>query len=173
MLPFVLSLEAIASFGENIVLSKIARIRKSDDKRSVLNSYIHLGGKVGVIIELKVDDAGMEKTEDFKEFIKNVVLQIASMDPISVSRENVPADIIEEQKDILTKQARDSGKPEKIIEKIVEGRLEKFFAQMCLLEQKYVKDGDLTVGEYLRQTEQKIKGKINIERFVRFKLGEE
>ena len=165
--------EAIASFGENIILRKIARFKKSDDKLSVLHSYIHLGGKVGVIIEFKVDDAGMEKNEDFKECIKNVVLQIASMDPIAVSRDDVPTDVIDEQKEILSKQAKDSGKPEKIIDKIVEGRLEKFFAQMCLLEQKYVKDSDLTVGKYLKQTEEKTAGKINIERFARFKLGEE
>jgi elongation factor Ts len=165
--------EAVASFGENIVLRKIARFKKKDDRTSVLHSYIHLGGKVGVIIELKVDDAGVEKNEDFKEFVKNTVLQIASMDPISVSRDDVPAGVIEEQKEILAKQARDSGKPEKIIEKMVTGRLEKFFAQMCLLEQKYVKDSEITVGKYLKQTEEKIAGKINIERFARFKLGEE
>jgi elongation factor Ts len=165
--------EAIASFGENIILRKIARFKKSDDKTSILHSYIHLGGKVGVIIELKADDAGIVKNDDLKEFIQNVVLQIASMDPISVSRDDVPSDVVEEQKEILSKQARDSGKPEKIIDKIVGGRLEKFFAQMCLLEQKYVKDSDMTVGKYLKQTEEKIEGKINIERFARFKLGEE
>ncbi len=165
--------EAIATFGENIILRKIERFKKSDESLSVLHSYIHLGGKVGVIIELKIDDEDVGKNEDFKEFINNVVLQIASMDPIAVSRDDVPADVVEDQKEVLSKQARDSGKPEKIIEKIVAGRLEKFFAQMCLLEQKYVKDSDLTVGKYLKQTEEKIKGKFNVERFARFKLGEE
>jgi elongation factor Ts len=165
--------EAISSFGENIILRKIERFKKSDERLSVLHSYIHLGGKVGVIIELKIDDEAVEENEDFKEFVKNVVLQIASMDPIAVSRDDVQADVIEDQKEVLSKQAGDSGKPEKIIEKIVEGRLEKFFAQMCLLEQKYVKDSDLTVGKYLNQTEEKIKGKFKIERFARFKLGEE
>ena len=165
--------EAIASFGENIVLRKIERFKKSDESLSVLHSYIHLGGKVGVIIELKIDDEAVGQHEDFKEFIDNVVLQIASMDPIAVSRDDVPADVVEDQKKALSKQAGDSGKPEKIIEKIVAGRLEKFFAQMCLLEQKYVKDSDLTVGKYLKQTEEKIKGKFTIERLARFKLGEE
>jgi len=165
--------EAIASFGENIILRKIERFKKSDEKLSVLHSYIHLGGKVGVIIELKIEDDSVRENEDFIEFIKNVVLQIASMDPISVSRDDVQTDVVDDQKEVFSKQARDSGKPEKIIEKMVSGRLEKFFAQMCLLEQKYVKDSDLTVGKYLNQTEEKIKGKIKIERFARFKLGEE
>ena len=165
--------EAIASFGENIILRKIERFKKSDESLSVLHSYIHLDGKVGVIIELKIDDEAVGQNEDFKEFINNVVLQIASMDPIAVSRDDVPADVVEDQKEVLSKQARDSGKPENIIEKIVAGRLEKFFAQLCLLEQKYVKDSDLTVGKYLNQTEEKIKVKLKIERFARFKLGEE
>ncbi|MCK5570865.1 MAG: elongation factor Ts, partial [Spirochaetes bacterium] len=129
--------------------------------------------KVGVIIELKIEDEALGSNEDFKEFTKNIMLQIASMDPIAVSRDDVPAGEMEEQKEVLSKQARDSGKPENIIEKIVAGRLEKFFAQLCLLEQKYVKDSDLMVGKYLNQTEEKIKVKFTIERFARFKLGEE
>ena len=119
------------------------------------------------------EDEKIKEDNSFQEFINNVALQIASMGPVSVSREDFPEELIEEQKEIFSKQAKDSGKPEKIIEKIVTGRMNKYFSEMCLLEQKYVKDSDLTIGKYLSDTEKKVNGKIEVRRFARFKLGEE
>ncbi len=165
--------ENAGSFGENIVLRRIARFKKLDPDKSVFWSYIHLDGKVGVIVEFLVDPADAKDNEDFKEFAKNISLQIASMGPVSVSRNDVPEDIIKEQRDIFAKQAKDSGKPEKIIDKIVDGRMNKFFAESCLLEQKYVKNGDITVEQYKKEVEDKLGCSIEIKRFARFKLGEE
>lgn len=164
---------AIASFGENILLRNIARFNKTGENLSVFHSYIHLGGKVGVIIEFFIENENIKEDNSFKEFINNMALQIASMSPLNVSREDFPEKLIEEQKEIFSKQAKASGKPEKIIEKIVTGRMNKYFSEMSLLEQKYVKDSDLTIGKYLAGTEKKVNGKIEVKRFARFKLGEE
>jgi elongation factor Ts len=165
--------DAIASFGENIIVRKVAMFEKTDPEKSVFNSYIHMGGKVGVILELLLDETGAADGAEVREFQKNVALQIASMAPVSVSRDDVPKRILEEQHEIFMTQARESGKPENILEKIVTGRMNKYFAESCLLEQKYVKEGDLTIQKYLESVEKDIQGHIEIKRFARFKLGEE
>ena len=165
--------EAIATFGENIVLRKIARMKKTDEKRSVFQSYIHLDGKVGVIVEFLIGDSSKKENEEFLEFIKNIALQVASMGPAGVSRDELPKEIVEEQREIFTIQARESGKPENILDKIVKGRMEKFFAETSLLEQKYVKNNDLTCDAYRAETQKKIGTDIEIKRLARFKLGEE
>ncbi len=165
--------ENAGSFGENIVLRRIARFKKSDPDRSVFWSYIHLGGKVGVIVEFIVDPPEIKDKEGFKDFAKNISLQIASMSPVSISRDDFPENLLNEQREIFAKQAKESGKPEKIIDKIVDGRMNKFFAESCLLEQKYVKNGDITVDQYRKDVEKETGGSIEIKRFARFKLGEE
>ncbi len=165
--------ENAGSFGENIVLRRIARFKKSDPDRSVFWSYIHLGGKVGVIVEFVVDPPEIKDKESFKDFAKNISLQIASMSPVSISRDDFPENLLNEQREIFAKQAKESGKPEKIIDKIVDGRMNKFFAESCLLEQKYVKNGDITVDQYRKDVEKETGGSIEIKRFARFKLGEE
>ena len=165
--------EAAGSFGENVVIKRIVRFKKSDPDKSYFQSYIHLDGKVGVIVEIFVDPSELKDNETFLDFAKNVSLQIASMNPVSVSRNDIPEDILKEQKEIFAKQAKESGKPDKIIDKIVEGRLNKFFAENCLLEQKYVKDSDITIKEYKERVEKDLNCKIEIKRFARFKLGED
>lgn len=166
--------DAIASFGENILLRKVARFEKIDPRKSVFNSYIHMGGKVGVIVEFLLDGDGLADNEEVKEFERNVSLQIASMSPVSVSRDDFPRSLIEEQRGIFMTQARESGKPDNILEKIVTGKMNKYFSESCLLEQKYVKDNDLTIQKYLKNVEQTAGGgHIEIKRFARFKLGEE
>jgi len=165
--------EAISTFGENVVLGKIARFKKFDVDRSKFTSYIHMNGNVGVIIEFLLENIEIGEQAEYKDFAKNVALQIASMSPVSISREDLPEDMVKEQRDIFAKQAKESGKPEKIIDKIVNGRMSKFYGEFCLLEQKYVKDSAINIQEYLKATESKIGGKIEIKRFERFKLGEE
>ena len=165
--------EAAGSFGENVVIKRIVRFKKSDPDKSYFQSYIHLDGKVGVIVEIFVDPSELKDNETFLDFAKNVSLQIASMNPVSVSRNDIPEDILKEQKEIFAKQAKESGKPDKIIDKIVEGRLNKFFAENCLLEQKYVKDSNITINEYKERVEKDLNCKIEIKRFARFKLGED
>jgi elongation factor Ts len=165
--------DAISTFGENIILRKIVRFKKSDQERSVFQSYIHMGGKAGVLVEFLLENKDMTNNDNFQEFAKNVALQIASMSPYAVSRDEFSEEIINEQKEIFTKQASESGKPENIVEKIVRGKMEKFFSETSLLEQKFVKDTNITIGKYLDDTQDKAGGKIDLKRFARFKLGEE
>jgi elongation factor Ts len=165
--------EAIATFGENIVLRRIARMKKTDEKRSVFQSYIHLDGKVGVIVEFLIGESSKKENEDFLDFAKNIALQIASMGPAAVSRDGLSKEIVEEQREIFTTQARESGKPENILDKIVKGKMEKYFAETSLLEQKYVKNNDLSCDAYRAETQKKTGTDIEIKRFARFKLGEE
>lgn len=165
--------EAAGSFGENVVIKRIVRFKKSDPDKSYFQSYIHLNGKVGVIVEILVDPSELKDNETFLDFAKDVSLQIASMNPVSISRNDIPEDILKEQKEIFAKQAKDSGKPDKIIDRIVEGRLNKFFAENCLMEQKYVKDSNITIKEYKERVEKDLNCKIEINRFARFKLGED
>jgi elongation factor Ts len=165
--------KAAASFGENIVLRKLVRFDKVDPAKSLFSSYIHMGDTVGVIVEFLLDGDGLMKHSEVQEFQKNVALQIASMAPLSISRDDFPREILEEQKEIFMTQAKESGKPERILEKIVTGKMNKYFAESCLLEQKYVKDSELTIKKYLEKTEQSVNGRIEVHRFARFKLGEE
>jgi elongation factor Ts len=165
--------EAISLFGENILIRKVAHFKKSNENKSVFHSYIHLDGKAGVIVEFIVEDEGIKESKEFKELAKNIALQIASMGPISVSRDDFPEDILKEQGEIFKKQAMESGKPDNIIEKIVMGKIGKFIADNCLLEQKYVKDGELSVKKYIDRMVEKIGSGVEISRFARFKLGEE
>jgi elongation factor Ts len=165
--------QAISLFGENIVVRRLALFKKSDERKSVFQSYIHLDGKAGVILELKVDDEGIKENPAFKELAKNVALQIASMNPISVSRDDFPEAILSEQREIYKKQAKESGKPDNIVEKMVMGKTGKFIAENCLLEQKYVKDSEMSVKKYINSVVDKIGAGVDVIRFVRFKLGEE
>ncbi len=164
---------AISTFGENIILRRIALFVKADKEKNDFSFYIHMDGKVGVIMEYLFDTAELAGKGEVREFQKNVALQVASMDPLSVSREDFPKELLEEQKEIFLTQARESGKPEHILDKIVTGKMAKFFTDSCLLEQKYVKDDKLSIKKYLQYTEEKVGGHIEITRFVRFKLGEE
>jgi elongation factor Ts len=165
--------DGIANFGENIILRKITLFEKSDPLKCVFQSYIHLGGRVGVVAEFLLHGDGLADRAEVQELMKNVSLQIASMGPLSVSRDDLPKQVLDEQREIFMTQARESGKPEAILEKIVQGRINKFFADSCLLEQKYVKDGNLTIKQYIDDVAEKVKGSLEVTRFARFKLGEE
>ncbi|HBF42105.1 MAG TPA: translation elongation factor Ts [Desulfobacteraceae bacterium] len=137
-----------------------------------IQSYIHAGGKIGVLVEVNCETDFTAKTEDFSIFIKDMAIQIAATNPISIDRARTPVNILEKEKEIYLSQARDSGKPEKIIEKIVEGRLNKFFSETCLLEQPFVKNPDITVQDLVNSIMAKTGENIVIRRFVRFQLGE-
>jgi len=137
-----------------------------------IQSYIHAGGKIGVLVEANCETDFTGKTADFTTFVKDLAIQIAASTPIAIDREQVPEDIVEKEKDIYATQARESGKPDKVIEKIVEGKLNKFFAESCLLEQPFVKNPDITVKDLLNDLIAKTGENIVIRRFVRFQLGE-
>ena len=137
-----------------------------------IRSYIHAGGKIGVLVEVNCETDFTGKTEDFTDFVKNVAMQIAATNPISIDREGIPSDTLDKERDIYATQARESGKPEKIIDKIVEGKLKKFYTEACLLEQDYVKNPDISVQDLLHEMMAKTGENIAIKRFVRFQLGE-
>ena len=135
-------------------------------------SYIHAGGKIGVLLEVNCETDFTGKSEEFTNFVKDTSMQIAATNPIALDRENVPRDILEKEREIYATQAKESGKPEKVIEKIVDGKLKKFFSEACLLEQPFVKDPDITVQDLLNEMMAKTGETIVIRRFVRFQLGE-
>lgn len=138
----------------------------------IVYSYIHGGGKVGVLVEVNCETDFVAKTENFQNLTKDVAMHIAAMNPVYVKREDVPQDIVGKEMEIYAAQAKESGKPEKIIDKIVEGKLEKFFQEFCLLEQSFVKDTDVTIGALITEAISKLGENIQVGRFARFKVGE-
>jgi len=138
----------------------------------LVSSYIHAGGKIGVLVEVNCETDFVAKTEDFQTFVKNIAMQIAAANPQYVRREEISKEVLDKEREIYRAQAMESKKPEKVIDKIVEGKLERFFSEVCLLEQTYIKDGDLTVKEVLDALIGKIGENIQIRRFTRFQLGE-
>ena len=137
-----------------------------------IQSYIHAGGKIGVLVEVNCETDFSAKTDDFTDFVKDIAMQIAATAPVSINRESVSEDVMEKEKDIYATQARESGKPEKIIDKIVEGKMKKFFSESCLMEQAYVKNQDITVQDLLNELMAKTGENIVISRFSRFQLGD-
>ena len=153
----------------------IAKSQKREGKitsEGQVQSYIHMGGKIGVLVEVNCETDFTAKTEDFTHFAKTLAMHIAATNPISISPENLPAEDLEREKEIYKAQAIQSGKPEKVIEKIVEGKLRKFYSEVCLLEQGYVKDPDKTVQNLLDELKAKTGENIIVKRFTRFQLGE-
>jgi len=137
-----------------------------------LAAYIHTGGKLGVMVEVNSETDFVAKNDQFQEFARNIAMHIAASNPLGIRPEDVPAEVVAKEKEIYAAQARDTGKPEKVIEKIVEGKLKKFFEDSCLLQQRYVRDPDITVGDLLNDLIAKIGENISIRRFVRFQVGE-
>jgi len=135
-------------------------------------SYIHSGAKIGVLVEVNCETDFSGKTEDFSNFVKNIAMQIAAANPLSVDREGIPASVLEKEREIYVTQAKESGKPDKVIDKIVEGKMTKFYSEVCLLEQPYVKNPDITVQDLLNELMAKTGENIVIRRFARYQLGE-
>jgi elongation factor Ts len=138
----------------------------------LVSSYIHAGGKMGVLVEINCETDFVAKTEDFQTFVKNIAMHIAAANPQYIRREGIPEEALERERAIYRTQAQDSGKPQKVIDKIVEGKMERFFSEVCLLEQTYVRDSDLTIKELLEAMIAKVGENITIRRFARFQLGE-
>lgn len=137
-----------------------------------IGSYVHAGGKIGVMVEVNCETDFVAKTDDFQAFAKDIAMHIAASSPLYIQRENVPPEVLEREREIYRAQAREAGKPEKIMEKIVEGKLEKFYGEVCLLEQPFIKDPDRTVQDLLNGLIGKLGEKVEIRRFLRFQVGE-
>lgn len=152
-------------------LSKAAKKSDRTASEGVVESYIH-GGRIGVLVEVNTETDFVAKNEDFREFVKDVAMQIAAANPKYVSREEVDQTEIEKEREILTQQALNEGKPANIVEKMVEGRIEKYYKEICLLEQTFIKDPDSTIEKLLAEKIAKIGENIKIRRFARFEVGE-
>ena len=141
-------------------------------KQGLIGSYIHQGGQLGVLVEVNCESDFVARTEDFQELVHDVSMHIAAADPRFVRKEDVPADLLDQERDIARARALAEGKPEKILDKNVEGRLSKFFEEVCLLEQPFVKEATLTIGQLVKTKIAKLGENISIARFVRFKVGD-
>ena len=153
----------------------IARAEKRSSRRTdegIVASYIHPGSKLGVLLEVHCETDFVAQTEDFTRFVKDVAMHIAAAAPLVIHREDMEPSILEREKEIYLEQARQSGKPAHILEKIVNGRLDKFLSENVLLEQSFVKDPEKTIGDYLKEKISTLGENLGVARFVRFQLGE-
>lgn len=138
----------------------------------IVESYIHGAGRIGVLVEINCETDFVARGDDFKQFAKDIAMQIAAAKPQYINIEDVPADILQHEKEILRAQALNEGKPEKIVDKMVEGRVEKFYKEVCLMEQTYIKNPDIFIKDLVIEKVAKIGEKISIRRFNRYELGE-
>ncbi len=138
----------------------------------IIQSYIHMTGKLGVLIEVNCETDFVAKNEDFQEFAKNIAMHIAASNPLGITPEDVPENLIEKEKEIYRAQALEMGKPENVIDKIVEGKLKKFYEESCLLNQPYVRDTNISIADLLNALIAKIGENISIKRFIRYQIGE-
>ena len=155
--------------------SGIAKAQKKagrEVKDGLISTYIHPGSKLGVMLEINCETDFVAKTEGFQELSKDIAMHIAAASPVSVSKEDIPLDVIEKEREIYMEQAKNSGKPDEIAKKMVDGRMDKFCKENALLDQQFVKDPNMTVKEVLTDTIAKLGENISIARFVRFQLGE-
>lgn len=152
----------------------LASVAKKADRvasEGIVASYIH-GGRIGVLVEVNSETDFVAKNEDFQKFARDVAMHVAAMNPKYLNREQVPAEEVEHEKSVLTEQALNEGKPEKIVAKMVEGRMGKFYEEVCLLDQKFIKDTDKTILDLQNDLAAKIGENIGIRRFIRFEVGE-
>lgn len=138
----------------------------------VVMPYVHTGGKLGVMVEVNCETDFVAKSDDFQAFAKNVAMHIAAINPLGITAEDIPDTLIAREKDIYIAQARETGKPDNVIEKIIEGKMAKFIKESCLMNQPYVKNPDITIADLLNELIAKIGENISVKRFVRFQIGE-
>lgn len=154
-------------------IAKAEKKAGREAKDGLVEAYIHAGGKLGVLVEVNCETDFVAKTDDFKTFVRNIAMQIAATNPLAIKREDIPEDVIEKEKEIYKEQARSSGKPEHIVDKIAEGKLEKFYAEQVLMEQPYIREPEITIKDYVTEMIARLGENITIRRFARFRIGEE
>ena len=161
---------AVAKIGENIKISRHHRMEVSGN--GLIAAYIHTGGKVGVLVEVGAGKQETTASEDFKQLVRDVTLQIAASSPVAVSRENVPADLVAKEREIAAASDRLKGKPAQAMEKILQGVIEKYYQTVCLVDQGFVKNPEVTVKQHVDTVGKKLGDEITVRSFVRFKVGE-
>ena len=165
-------LDAAVDFLRKSGVAKAEKKGSRETKEGLVYSYIHAGGRLGVIIEVNCETDFVAKTEGFVELAHNLSMQIAATNPIALDKDSVSDEIVSKEKEIYTEQARSSGKPDNIIEKMVEGRLSKFFQENCLMEQTYIKDPEKKINDLMTETIATLGENITISRYARFAVGE-
>jgi elongation factor Ts len=153
-------------------MASAAKKASRSTNEGAVGTYIHAGGKIGVLLELNCESDFVARTDDFQELLKDIAMHIAAVDPRYVGREEVTSADLAREKDIFAAQAAATGKPAQVIEKIVEGKMSKFYEEVCLLEQPFIKESSLTIGQLIAQKIAKLGENISVRRFARFKIGE-
>lgn len=143
-----------------------------ETREGIIGQYIHAGGKLGVLVEVNCETDFVARTGDFQELVRDIAMQIAAANPSYVQREDVPQEEVEKEGEIYRKQALAAGKPEKVVDRIVEGKLNKYYSEVCLYEQPFIKDPELTVEELIKSKIATLKENVSTRRFARFKVGE-
>ena len=166
------NIEAAIDYLREQGLSAAAKKAGRIAAEGIVDSYIHMGGRIGVLIEVNCETDFVAKTEQFRSFVRDMAMQVAASGPEYVVRDEVPADIISREREVYRAAALHEGKPERIVDKIVDGRLEKFFKDICLLEQPFIKDPDRSVEQVLKETIAQLGENISIRRFTRYEMGE-
>jgi elongation factor Ts len=138
----------------------------------LVGSYVHMNGKIGVLVEVNSETDFVARTDEFQDLVKNIAMQIAASNPRYLTADDIPPEDAEKEKEIFRSQARESGKPEKVIEKITEGKYKKYLTEVCLMDQAYIREPDITITQLVQQVIAKLGENIEIRRFVRFQLGE-
>jgi len=153
-------------------LSSAAKKAGRETREGLIGSYIHVGGKVGVLLEVNCESDFVARTEDFQQLVKDLAVQVAAADPRFVRREDVTPEVLERERDIYMEQAKSTGKPKPVLDKIVDGKMEKFYAETCLMEQPFIRDPKVTIHELVSARVAKLGENIRVNRFARFKIGE-
>jgi elongation factor Ts len=152
--------------------AKAAKRAEREAKEGAVGSYIHMGGKIGVLVEVGCETDFVARNDAFQQLVRDIAMHVAAANPVALRREDFPADLVERERGVYREQMRESGKPENIWDKIVDGKMEKFFAEQALLEQPFVKNPDVTVGQLVTEVSSKTGEKIEVRRFTRYALGE-
>ena len=153
-------------------LSKAAKKAGRKTAEGLVVSYIHPGGRIGVLVEINCETDFVARTDEFQDFARNVAMQVAAASPLAVTRDEIDTTLIDTEREVFQTQAREEGKPEKVVEKIVDGRIEKFYGESALLDQVFIKDNDKKIGDLLKETIMVLGENIRIARFSRFQLGQ-
>ena len=166
-------LEKAIDFLRKKGIATAAKRAGRSTSEGTVQSYIHMGGKIGVMVEVNCETDFVAKTDDFNEFAKNIAMHVAATNPVGIVPEDVPRDVIDREREIYKAQVLEMGKPEQMVEKIAEGKMNKFFKESCLMNQQYVKEPDKTIADYLNEVIARTGEKITIKRFARFQIGAE
>jgi elongation factor Ts len=152
--------------------AKAAKRAEREAKEGSIGSYIHMGGRIGVLVEVGCETDFVARNDAFQQLVRDIAMHIAAASPVALRREDFPAELVERERNVYREQMRESGKPENIWDKIVDGKMEKFYAEQALLEQPFVKNPDITVGQLVTEVSSKTGEKIEVRRFTRYALGE-